>query len=112
MRNHVCDEEAPDGSQVSRIDEARVDHRPIDAGRRDLTSSAGVPPGAGTLRSRHRPGAARRLTWAQSAGSVGQVADRLTGQPLFPVKDGYITAPDKPGIGIDPDPEVVKKYRV
>ena len=32
--------------------------------------------------------------------------------PLYPVKDGYITAPDKPGIGIDPDPEVVKKYRV
>jgi len=32
--------------------------------------------------------------------------------PLFPVKDGYITAPDKPGLGIDPDPEVVKKYRV
>ncbi|MBM3746035.1 MAG: mandelate racemase/muconate lactonizing enzyme family protein [Acidobacteria bacterium] len=32
--------------------------------------------------------------------------------PLFPVKDGYITAPDKPGLGIDPDPEAVKKYRV
>jgi len=32
--------------------------------------------------------------------------------PLFPVKDGFIKAPDKPGIGIDPDPEVVKKYRV
>ena len=32
--------------------------------------------------------------------------------PLFPVKDGYITTPDKPGIGIDPDPEIVRKYRV
>jgi L-alanine-DL-glutamate epimerase-like enolase superfamily enzyme len=32
--------------------------------------------------------------------------------PLFPVKEGYITAPDKPGLGIDPDPEAVKKYRV
>lgn len=32
--------------------------------------------------------------------------------PLFPVKDGYITVPDTPGLGIDPDPEVVKKYRV
>jgi len=32
--------------------------------------------------------------------------------PLFPVKDGYIQAPDKPGIGIDPDPEMVKKYSV
>jgi L-alanine-DL-glutamate epimerase-like enolase superfamily enzyme len=32
--------------------------------------------------------------------------------PLFPVKDGYITAPEKPGLGIDPDPEVVKKYGV
>jgi L-alanine-DL-glutamate epimerase-like enolase superfamily enzyme len=31
--------------------------------------------------------------------------------PLFPVKDGYITAPAKPGIGIDPDPEIVRKYR-
>ncbi len=32
--------------------------------------------------------------------------------PLFPVKDGAIRVPDKPGLGIDPDPEVVKKYRV
>ena len=32
--------------------------------------------------------------------------------PLFPVKDGYITVPDKPGLGIDPDPEIVKRYRV
>ncbi len=32
--------------------------------------------------------------------------------PLFPVKDGFIDVPKKPGIGIDPDPEVVKKYRV
>ncbi len=32
--------------------------------------------------------------------------------PLFPVKDGYITVPDKPGIGIDPDPAIVQKYRV
>ncbi len=31
--------------------------------------------------------------------------------PLFPVKDGYIEAPKKPGLGIDPDPEIVKKYR-
>lgn len=32
--------------------------------------------------------------------------------PLFPVKDGYIEVPKKPGLGIDPDPEIVKKYRV
>lgn len=32
--------------------------------------------------------------------------------PLFPVKDGYITVPDKPGLGIDPDPEMVRKYKV
>jgi L-alanine-DL-glutamate epimerase-like enolase superfamily enzyme len=32
--------------------------------------------------------------------------------PLFPVKDGYIDVPRKPGLGIDPDPEIVKKYRV
>jgi len=32
--------------------------------------------------------------------------------PMFPVKDGYITVPEKPGLGIDPDPELVKKYRV
>lgn len=32
--------------------------------------------------------------------------------PLFPVKDGYIEVPDKPGLGIDPDPELVRKYRV
>jgi L-alanine-DL-glutamate epimerase-like enolase superfamily enzyme len=32
--------------------------------------------------------------------------------PLFPVKDGYIEVPRKPGLGIDPDPEMVKKYRV
>jgi L-alanine-DL-glutamate epimerase-like enolase superfamily enzyme len=28
--------------------------------------------------------------------------------PLFPVKDGYIEVPKKPGLGIDPDPEIVK----
>ncbi len=27
--------------------------------------------------------------------------------PLFPVKDGYIEVPKKPGLGIDPDPEIV-----
>ncbi|MBE3123360.1 MAG: mandelate racemase/muconate lactonizing enzyme family protein [Planctomycetes bacterium] len=32
--------------------------------------------------------------------------------PLFPVKDGFITVPDKPGIGIDVDPEMIRKYRV
>lgn len=32
--------------------------------------------------------------------------------PLFPVKDGYITAPSKPGLGIDPAPEIVAKYKV
>ena len=32
--------------------------------------------------------------------------------PLYPVTDGYITMPQKPGLGIDPDPEVVKKYKV
>lgn len=32
--------------------------------------------------------------------------------PLFPVKDGFIESPRKPGLGIDPDPEIVKKYRI
>jgi L-alanine-DL-glutamate epimerase-like enolase superfamily enzyme len=32
--------------------------------------------------------------------------------PLFPVKNGCIEVPRKPGLGIDPDPELVKKYRV
>jgi L-alanine-DL-glutamate epimerase-like enolase superfamily enzyme len=32
--------------------------------------------------------------------------------PLFPVKDGYIDVPTKAGLGIDPDPEMVRKYRV
>jgi L-alanine-DL-glutamate epimerase-like enolase superfamily enzyme len=32
--------------------------------------------------------------------------------PLYPVKDGHITVPELPGLGIDPDPELVKKYRV
>lgn len=32
--------------------------------------------------------------------------------PLYPVKDGYIEMPQEPGIGIDPDPAVVKKYKV
>ena len=32
--------------------------------------------------------------------------------PLFPIKDGYITVPDKPGLGIDPDPADINKYRV
>jgi L-alanine-DL-glutamate epimerase-like enolase superfamily enzyme len=32
--------------------------------------------------------------------------------PLFPVKNGCIEVPRKPGLGIDPDPELVRKYRV
>jgi L-alanine-DL-glutamate epimerase-like enolase superfamily enzyme len=32
--------------------------------------------------------------------------------PLYPVHEGYITVPEEPGLGIDPDPELVKKYRV
>lgn len=31
---------------------------------------------------------------------------------LFAVKDGYIKAPEVPGLGIDPDPELIEKYRV
>jgi L-alanine-DL-glutamate epimerase-like enolase superfamily enzyme len=30
--------------------------------------------------------------------------------PLYPVKDGYIEAPEKPGLGIDPSPEDIRKY--
>jgi L-alanine-DL-glutamate epimerase-like enolase superfamily enzyme len=31
--------------------------------------------------------------------------------PLYPVKDGYVDVPDTPGLGIDPDPALVKKYK-
>jgi L-alanine-DL-glutamate epimerase-like enolase superfamily enzyme len=32
--------------------------------------------------------------------------------PLYPVQDGHITVPEAPGLGIDPDPALVEKYRV
>ena len=32
--------------------------------------------------------------------------------PLYPVKDGYVMVPETPGLGIDPDPELVKKYQI
>ncbi len=32
--------------------------------------------------------------------------------PLYPVKDGYVTVPETPGLGIDPDPELVEKYKI
>ncbi len=32
--------------------------------------------------------------------------------PLFPVQEGHITVPEEPGLGIDPNPELVKKYEV
>jgi L-alanine-DL-glutamate epimerase-like enolase superfamily enzyme len=32
--------------------------------------------------------------------------------PLYPVKDGYMTVPETPGLGIDLDPADIKKYRV
>lgn len=32
--------------------------------------------------------------------------------PLYPVNDGYIEVPDRPGLGIDPDPDIVGKYQV
>jgi L-alanine-DL-glutamate epimerase-like enolase superfamily enzyme len=30
--------------------------------------------------------------------------------PLYPVKDGHVSVPETPGLGIDPDPELVEKY--
>ncbi len=32
--------------------------------------------------------------------------------PLYEVEDGYIEVPETPGLGIDPDPETIKKYKV
>lgn len=32
--------------------------------------------------------------------------------PLFPVNEGYVTVPETPGLGIDPDPEIVARYRL
>ena len=32
--------------------------------------------------------------------------------PLYPLKDGRIAPPERPGLGIDPDPEIVRKYQV
>ena len=32
--------------------------------------------------------------------------------PLYPVRDGFITMPQTPGLGIDPDSEMVRKYKV
>jgi L-alanine-DL-glutamate epimerase-like enolase superfamily enzyme len=32
--------------------------------------------------------------------------------PLFPVEDGHVTVPETPGLGIDPDPELVEKYQI
>jgi len=32
--------------------------------------------------------------------------------PLYPVKDGFITVPETPGLGIDPDPEMIEKYQI
>ena len=31
---------------------------------------------------------------------------------LFKVKDGFIEVSETPGVGMDPDPDIVKKYRV
>lgn len=32
--------------------------------------------------------------------------------PLFRVKDGFIEAPSQPGIGYDPEPAMIEKYRI
>lgn len=32
--------------------------------------------------------------------------------PAFPIKDGYVDAPKETGLGMEPDPALVKKYRV
>jgi L-alanine-DL-glutamate epimerase-like enolase superfamily enzyme len=32
--------------------------------------------------------------------------------PAFPVNDGMVDAPTKAGVGMEPDPEMVKKYRI
>lgn len=61
-----------------------------------------------------------------ASGTVsGTITDAVTGKPLpgaksqynpvlplFPVRDGYITAPESPGLGIEPSPADIEKYRV
>jgi L-alanine-DL-glutamate epimerase-like enolase superfamily enzyme len=32
--------------------------------------------------------------------------------PLFEVKEGYIKVPERPGLGIDVDPQLISKYRI
>ncbi len=32
--------------------------------------------------------------------------------PLYPVKNGHVTVPETPGLGIDPDPELLERYQI
>lgn len=60
----------------------------------------------------HLLGAVRNGSMAETVFPAHALMNELVKEPLLVDRKGYITLTDKPGLGMELDPKVVKKYRV
>lgn len=60
----------------------------------------------------HLLGAVRNGSMAETVFPAHALMNELVKEPLLMDRKGYITLTDKPGLGMELDPKVVKKYRV
>jgi D-galactarolactone cycloisomerase len=50
--------------------------------------------------------------WLEFDRSANPLRDELAGTTVTPDEDGRLTVPDGPGLGVDPDPAALERYRV
>ncbi|HEX7789462.1 MAG TPA: mandelate racemase/muconate lactonizing enzyme family protein, partial [Afipia sp.] len=60
----------------------------------------------------HLLGAVRNGSMAETVFPAHALMNELVKQPLLVDRKGYITLTDEPGLGMELDPKIVKKYRV
>lgn len=60
----------------------------------------------------HLLGAVRNGSMAETVFPAHALMNELVKEPLLVDRKGYITLTDKPGLGMELDPKLVKKYRV
>lgn len=60
----------------------------------------------------HLLGAVRNGSMAETVFPAHALMNELVKEPLLVDRKGYITLTDKPGLGMELDPKIVKKYRV
>ena len=60
----------------------------------------------------HLLGAVRNGSMAETVFPAHALMNEMVKEPLLVDRKGYITLTDKPGLGMELDPKIVKKYRV